>query len=45
MYKLFEDINKEVGDKYFMSSLWMIMLKNSKNRLNTLKLLNKKFLN
>lgn len=43
IYDLFDDINKIVGDKFFISNLFFVLLKNSKNRLNCFKILYKKF--
>lgn len=36
-------INLRVGDKYYISTLWSLLLKNSKNRIATFKVLLKKF--
>ena len=36
-------INQRVGDKYYISTLWLLLLKNSKNRIATFKVLLKKF--
>ena len=36
-------INRSVGDKFYLSTLWYILLKNSKNRIATFKILFKKF--
>ena len=43
IFSLFERINVFVGNKFFLSTLWLILLKNSKNRLSGFKILNKKF--
>lgn len=40
---LLNDINNIVGDKFFLSTVWFVLLKNSKNRLACFKILNKKF--
>ncbi len=36
---LLNDIKGEVGEKFFIRSIWFILLKNSKNRLSALKIL------
>jgi hypothetical protein len=36
-------INQRVGDKFYISTLWLLLLKNSKNRIATFKVLFKKF--
>ncbi len=41
--ELLREINEIVGDKFFISNIWFIMLKNSKNRLSAFKVLNQKF--
>lgn len=41
--ELLNDINDIVGDKFFLSAVWFVLLKNSKNRLACFKILNKKF--
>lgn len=41
--ELLNDINLVVGDKFFLSAVWFVLLKNSKNRLACFKILNKKF--
>lgn len=43
IFELLNDINLIVGDKFFLSSVWFVLLKNSKNRLACFKILNKKF--
>lgn len=41
---MLQQINARVGDKFYISTLWLLLLKNSKNRIATFKVLNKKFL-
>lgn len=41
--ELLNDINLTVGDKFYLSTVWFVLLKNSKNRLACFKILNKKF--
>ena len=41
--ELLNDVNGIVGDKFFLSTVWFVLLKNSKNRLACFKILNKKF--
>jgi len=41
--ELMNQINNSVGDKFYISTLWYILLKNSKNRIATFKIMFKKF--
>lgn len=43
IFDFLADLNKVVGDTFYISTLWLILLKNSKNRLSCFKILNKKF--
>lgn len=43
IFDFLSDLNKVVGDTFYISTLWLILLKNSKNRLSCFKILNKKF--
>jgi len=40
---ILNDINNVVGDKFFLSTVWFVLLKNSKNRSACFKILEKKF--
>ena len=40
---LLNDVNTMVGDKFFLSTIWFVLLKNSKNRSACFKILNRKF--
>lgn len=43
VFDFLADVNKAVGDRFYIATLWLIILKNSKNRLSCFKILNKKF--
>lgn len=43
IFEMLNDVNSIVGDKFYISAIWFILLKNSKNRLACFKILSKKF--
>lgn len=40
---MLNEINQRVGNRFFVNTLWMILLRNSNNRVSCLKVLAKKF--